>query len=118
MRPRPNEEALRPGMTVTNEPGYYEDGAFGIRVENVMIVKRVDTPFKFGDSDYLGFDTITFAPIQTKLLDLAVMSPAEVAWINAYHGQCREVLGPQLAGTSAYAYLMAETEPISAHLRA
>jgi len=58
---------LKPGMTVTNEPGYYEDGAFGIRIENQMIVKEVKTEHNFGNIKYYGFENLTLAPIQTKV---------------------------------------------------
>lgn len=54
-----NNTALKPGMTVSNEPGYYEDGKYGIRIENVVLVKEADTPNNFGQKGYLGFEHVT-----------------------------------------------------------
>lgn len=54
-----NNTALKPGMTVTNEPGYYEDGKYGIRIENVLLVKEANTPNNFGQKGYLGFENVT-----------------------------------------------------------
>lgn len=54
-------------MTITNEPGYYEDGAFGIRIENQMVVKEVKTEHNFGNTKFYGFENLTLAPIQTKV---------------------------------------------------
>lgn len=56
------------------EPGYYEDGAFGIRIENVLFVRKVETPHTFGDTEYYGFEHVTWVPIQTKLIDTSIMS--------------------------------------------
>src|SRR4051794_11168177 len=72
-----NDTPLQSGMTVTDEPGYYEDGKFGIRIENVLLVRQVKTPNNFGDRDYLGFEHITLVPIQAKLIDTTLLSPSE-----------------------------------------
>ncbi|KAJ2992148.1 hypothetical protein HDV02_003264, partial [Globomyces sp. JEL0801] len=69
MRVSQNEVGLAPGMTVTNEPGFYKDGAFGIRIENVLLVKLANTPNRFGDVDYHCFEHVTVVPIQTKLIE-------------------------------------------------
>ena len=81
---------------MTIEPGYYEDGNFGIRIENVYIVVRKDTPHQHGGKAFLGFENITWAPIQTKMVCPDLLSPHELAWLNAYNERCREVLLPQL----------------------
>lgn len=60
------------GMVVSNEPGYYEDGAFGIRIENLLVVKEADTPHRFGGVSYFGFERLTFCPLQRKMLSLEV----------------------------------------------
>nr|DAD21743.1 TPA_asm: hypothetical protein HUJ06_023206 [Nelumbo nucifera] len=104
---------LQASMTVTDEPGYYEDGNFGIRLENVLIVKEADTKFNFGDKSYLSFEHITWAPYQKKLMDLKLLTPEEIEWVNAYHARCREVLEPFLDETEM-AWLKKATEPISA----
>ena len=100
-------------MTVTDEPGYYEDGAFGIRIENVLVVRRADTPNRFGDIDYLTFDTITLCPIQRRMIDAELLTKEERAWLNEYHAKCRESLSPLLEkGSLGMAWLLKETEPI------
>ena len=59
-------------MVVSNEPGYYEDGKFGIRIENLLICKEAQTPHRFGGISYLGFERLTFSPIQAKMMSLEV----------------------------------------------
>jgi len=66
---------LQASMTVTDEPGCYEDGNLGIRLENVLIVKEADTKFNFGDKGYLSFEHTTWAPYQTKMIDLTLLGP-------------------------------------------
>ena len=87
-RTAPNNPALQVGMTVTNEPGYYEDGGFGFRIENVLIV----TPAPVGgvgddddDSGWMAFESITLAPLERKLIDMELLQESEITWINAYH---------------------------------
>lgn len=63
---------MEAGMVVSNEPGYYEDGKFGIRIENLLIVKEAPTPYRFGGISYLGFERLTFSPIQAKMMSLEV----------------------------------------------
>lgn len=100
---------LLPGMTMTDEPGYYEDGAFGIRIENVLFVRKVDTPNQFA-TEYYGFEHVTWVPIQTKLLDVSIMSPGELAWVDQYNQSCLEKVGPLLqSAPQALAWLKKET---------
>ena len=63
---------MQAGMVVSNEPGYYEEGAFGIRIENLVAAREAETPFKFGDVPYLSFERLTLVPLQRKLMDLQV----------------------------------------------
>ena len=63
---------MQVGMVVSNEPGYYEDGAFGIRIENLLITKEADTPFRYAGQTYMCFEPLTFCPIQRKMLALKV----------------------------------------------
>ncbi|KAJ3328237.1 hypothetical protein HDU76_010333 [Blyttiomyces sp. JEL0837] len=108
-----NDVPLEAGMTITNEPGYYEDGAFGIRIENVMIVKEVETKNNFGGRGYLGFEHVTVVPIQTKLIDVKLLTPEEKAWINAYNAECYEKVSPLLEkGSQGLNWLVKETRPI------
>lgn len=113
IRPHFNDTALAAGMTVTDEPGYYEDGKFGIRIENVILVKDVETPNNFGGRGYLGFEHVTIAPLCINLIDQELLSPSERKWVNAYHAECLEKLGPLVAHDElATAWLKKETVPI------
>jgi len=103
------EQELLPGMILSNEPGYYKTGAFGIRIENLVLVERRDIAGREGD--WLGFETLTLAPIDRNLLDESLLSPADVAWWNAYHARVREVLAPQLEG-DALAWLESACAPL------
>ncbi|KAM7529743.1 hypothetical protein LguiB_033153 [Lonicera macranthoides] len=112
-RPQARNVPLQASMTITDEPGYYEDGKFGIRLENVLIVKEADTEFNFGDKGYLEFEHITWAPYQTKLIDASLLVPEEIKWVNNYHSKCREILSPFL-NESEMSWLEKATEPIAA----
>ncbi|KZS97160.1 Creatinase/aminopeptidase, partial [Sistotremastrum niveocremeum HHB9708] len=91
-----NETFLQAGMTVSNEPGYYADGDFGIRLENIVIVRPHKTPNNFGDKGYLGFEHVTLCPIHRKLVDLEVLTTQERVWLNAYHKEVFEKISPLL----------------------
>lgn len=86
------EEPLHAGMILSNEPGYYKAGHFGIRIENLVIV--VPQSIDGAEEDMLGFETITFAPIAQNLVDTALLSPAEADWLDAYHAAVFEKLSP------------------------
>ena len=77
------DEPLQPGMIISNEPGYYKAGAYGIRIENLVLVERREVPGAEGP--VLGFETLTFAPIDRRLIDVAMLDAGERAWIDAYH---------------------------------
>ncbi|KAM0055106.1 putative xaa-Pro aminopeptidase [Helianthus debilis subsp. tardiflorus] len=104
---------LQASMTVTDEPGYYEDGKFGIRLENVLIIKEAETQFNYANKGYLEFEHITWAPYQTKLIDVSLLLPEEIKWVNSYHMKCRDILAPYL-NESDKAWLNQATEPIAA----
>ncbi|KAL6543336.1 Aminopeptidase P2 [Orobanche hederae] len=106
-----NMTPLLKGMVVSNEPGYYEDHAFGIRIENLLFVKEANTPNRFGGVDYLGFEKLTFVPIQTKLCDLSLLSTTEIDWLNDYHMHVWEKVSPLVEG-SAYEWLRDNTRPV------
>eukprot|EP00898_Chlorokybus_atmophyticus_P005799 jgi/Chlat1/621/Chrsp103S08590 len=107
-----NQTPLAAGMIVSNEPGYYEDGAFGIRIENLLVVKEANTPNRFGGTTYFDFERLTFCPIQTKLLALEIMSESEVQWLNAYHTQVWEKVSPLIQG-DALEWLRRNTQPVA-----
>ncbi len=90
---------LEPGMIVSNEPGYYKVGAFGIRIENLEVVTEA-SGIAGGDRLMLGFRSITLAPIDVRLVDATLLSDVERAWLNAYHKRVRETLAPELDGVT------------------
>eukprot|EP00485_Elphidium_margaritaceum_P000307 CAMPEP_0202697452 /NCGR_PEP_ID=MMETSP1385-20130828/10782_1 /ASSEMBLY_ACC=CAM_ASM_000861 /TAXON_ID=933848 /ORGANISM="Elphidium margaritaceum" /LENGTH=614 /DNA_ID=CAMNT_0049353915 /DNA_START=164 /DNA_END=2005 /DNA_ORIENTATION=+ len=84
------EYGLKTNMVITNEPGYYEADKFGIRIENVMIVKPVKTKYAFDNLQFCSFTTATMVPIDKELLDMSIMNDEEFEWLNSYH---KEVYG-------------------------
>ncbi|XP_008802675.2 aminopeptidase P2 isoform X1 [Phoenix dactylifera] len=108
-----NMTALQKGMVVSNEPGYYEDNSFGIRIENLLLVEVVKLPNCFGGIGYLGFEKLTFVPIQSKLVDVSLLSPMEINWLNDYHSQVWDKVSPLLDG-SAREWLWNNTRPLPA----
>jgi Xaa-Pro aminopeptidase len=100
-------------MIVSNEPGYYEDGKFGIRIENLALIEDAATEFRFGGKSYMKMRPITLVPIETKLMERSMMSDAEVAWVNAYHALVRKNVTPRLQHSAqALEWLTRKTEPI------
>lgn len=97
---------LEPGMVLSNEPGYYLEGAYGIRIENLVAVRES----AIGDG-YLEFETLTLIPIDARLIDTSLLTPAERDWIDDYHIRIREELGPRLAGDNR-AWLQKATAPL------
>ena len=88
------DEPLQPGMILSNEPGYYKTGEYGIRIENLVLVVPVEVPG--AEKEMLGFETLTFAPIDRRLVVPELLSPAELAWLNAYHADVVQRIGPTL----------------------
>lgn len=90
------DEPLQPGMFLSNEPGYYKAGEYGIRIENLVLVERREVDG--AEQEMMGFETLTFAPIDRHLVEGAMMTDAEREWLNGYHRRVLEVVGPQLEG--------------------
>ncbi|TPE50174.1 aminopeptidase P family protein [Amaricoccus solimangrovi] len=93
-------EPLRAGMVVSVEPGYYREGAFGIRTENLVAVRPAATP-EGGERAMLGFETLTLAPIDRRLIDPALLGPEERAWLDAYHARVLAEVGPAVTPETA-----------------
>lgn len=93
---RRSEVALKAGMILSNEPGYYREGAFGIRIENLIVV--TDAPALAGgdDRDMLSFETLTYVPFDRHLIDTALLTDAERDWIDRYHSDTLSLLAPRL----------------------
>ncbi|OBZ77612.1 putative Xaa-Pro aminopeptidase P [Grifola frondosa] len=108
-----NSTPLKAGMTVSNEPGYYADGRFGIRIENVVIVREATTPNNFGDKGFLRFEHVTMCPLQKNLVDVSLLTAKEKEWLNAYHAEILEKVSPLLHDDSrALAWLKRECSPL------
>lgn len=94
---RISEVPLEQGMILSNEPGYYREGAFGIRIENLVVVQNAD-PLPGADvTGKLAFETISFAPIDLRLVEVSLLTPDERDWLNRYHAECRAKLSPALS---------------------
>jgi Xaa-Pro aminopeptidase len=106
----PNNQALLPGMIVSNEPGYYKTGAFGIRIENLVVVTKLE-PMGEGGREIFGFETITLAPIDRNAIDKSLLDPHEIAWLDVYHARVRDELTPMLDAEAA-PWLAQATQPI------
>ena len=86
---------LEPGMIISNEPGYYKTGAYGIRIENLVLVGELEK-VAGGERETMKFETLTLVPIDARLVVAEMLSPAELDWLNAYHRRVREIIGPEL----------------------
>jgi Xaa-Pro aminopeptidase len=100
--------AMEPGMITSVEPGIYRPGRWGIRIEN-LVLNRVEESTEFGE--FLGFETLTLCPIDTRCLDLSLLRADEIAWLNDYHASVRKRLSPHVAG-AAKAWLELRTEAL------
>jgi Xaa-Pro aminopeptidase len=89
-----NNVPLMPGMIVSNEPGYYKTGAYGIRIENLVAVREVT--IEGADRRYCEFETLTLAPIDLACVDTSLLTDPEREWLNAYHRRVREAVGPEV----------------------
>ncbi|KAF2128571.1 putative Xaa-Pro aminopeptidase P [Dothidotthia symphoricarpi CBS 119687] len=85
-----SEVSLAVGNVISDEPGYYEDGKFGIRIENMIMVREVETKHKFGDKPYLGFEHVTMTPHCRNLVDMSLLTEDEKSFINEYHQEVFE----------------------------
>jgi Xaa-Pro aminopeptidase len=101
---------LEPGMIISNEPGYYKKGAYGIRIENLVLVEELQK-VPDGDREVMAFETLTLAPMDRRLVLPELLLPAELDWLNDYHARVREIIGPEL-GSSDRAWLESATAPI------
>lgn len=101
--------SLKPGMILSNEPGYYRPGEFGIRIENLVVVRKDGK--SLNERDRLCFETLTFVPLDRRLIDTRLLGPWERNWIDAYHAEVKEKLSGQLS-SSARKWLDAATRPL------
>ncbi len=102
---------LRPGMILSNEPGYYKTGAYGIRIENLELI--VDAKIDGAEKSMDTFETLTLAPIDRRLIDVAQLSPQERAWIDDYHARVRREIKPLVDDEATKVWLDAATQPLA-----
>jgi len=107
----PNNVSLRPGMIVSNEPGYYKTGGYGIRIENLQYVTE-PTDIAGGERPMMGFETLTFAPIHKKLIDISLLSDHEIDYMNAYHARVWEEISPLIDDGNIKSWLARSCEKI------
>lgn len=108
----PNTIALKPGMIFSNEPGFYNTGHWGIRIETLQVV-TIPADIEGGERPMMGFETLTFAPIHTGLVDVELLTAEERDWLNAYHGDVLAKIGPLVAAEpEVHAWLEAACAPV------
>ena len=107
---------LKAGMIISNEPGFYREGQYGIRIENLVLVKPA-LEFEGGNTPVMAFETLSMAPIDLRLIDPALLNENEFHWLNAYHGWVKRMLSPHLDEAETE-WLNAATKPISNELPA
>jgi Xaa-Pro aminopeptidase len=103
------DEPLQAGMIISNEPGYYKTGEYGIRIENLVLV--CEREIEGAEKEMLGFETLTFAPIDRRLIDAQMLEVEELIWLNCYHAHVLAKIGPQVKGDDL-AWLQAACAPI------
>lgn len=104
-------QELLPGMILSNEPGYYRPGAFGIRIENLVYVEEAEM-IEGGDRPMLGFETLTFCPIDRRLVVVDMLTHEELRWLNDYHAETRDKLLPLIDEPDVKTWLRRATAPL------
>jgi Xaa-Pro aminopeptidase len=105
-------QELLPGMILSNEPGYYRPGAFGIRIENLVYVEEAEM-IEGGDRPMLGFETLTYCPIDRRLVLTDLLTDEELRWLNDYHAETRDKLLPLIDDPEVASWLKRATAPLS-----
>ncbi len=103
------EQELLPGMILSNEPGYYRTGAYGIRIENLLLVEA--RSIEGAEGEFFGFETLTHVPIERALVERSLLACDEIAWWNAYHAQVLAIIGPRV-DDAAREWLEAQCAPL------
>ena len=104
-------QPLMPGMICSNEPGFYKTGEFGIRIENLIVVRPAQ-PVKGGEREMLSFETVTMAPLARNLIDVTLLTDEERQWVNDYHAEVREKLSGNITEPEVKAWLIEMTAPV------
>lgn len=107
-----DKTVLQPGMIMSNEPGYYKAGDYGIRIENLLIVREAE-PVEGGERPMHWFETLTFTPIDRNLVDPAIMTDAELDWFNNYHCEVLKKIMPRLESDEDQTWLQTACAPVT-----
>ncbi|CAH3190793.1 unnamed protein product [Porites evermanni] len=113
--PKSYERPIVPGMFQSDEPGYYKDGSFGVRLETIILAVPAKTENTFNDVEYVTFESVSFVPYWKNLINLDIMTSTEIDWLNKYHKDCREKVGKMLKDQGkqdVYDWLVEITEPV------
>lgn len=121
IRPRQGDMGFKADMTTSNEPGYYKEGDYGIRIENVCLTVSAEVasfPLSAstgGGKNFLAFETVTMCPLDRRLINVDLLSDVEAAWVDSYHSRVRAALLEPLQERfpEAELYLMHNTEPLT-----
>ncbi|XP_064603094.1 xaa-Pro aminopeptidase 1-like isoform X2 [Liolophura sinensis] len=108
------ESKLYDGMFFSDEPGYYEDGKFGVRLETIVEIVYVSTKYQYKNTKFLGFNPITLVPFEPHLINVQMMSAEQISWLNAYHKKVMDIVGKRLKDeglTDAYKWVEARVKP-------
>ena len=105
------ERAMKVNMITSNEPGLYREGKWGIRIENLVVNKRITNPIETEFGDFLHFETVTYCPIDTRLIDRSLLNQVEIDWLNSYHSQVYTELNDRVDG-AALDWLTERTQAI------
>jgi len=108
---RISEVALQEGMILSNEPGYYKEGQFGIRIENLIVVQKAEKIEGDDGRDMLSFLNLTWVPIDKRLIKKSMLSPYEIDWTNSYHADVQEKIAARL-GDQTRQWLADATSPL------
>jgi Xaa-Pro aminopeptidase len=106
-----NYVTLQPGLILSNEPGFYKQGEYGIRIENLLVVKE-PTDIEGGERAMLSFETLTFAPIDRNLIEARLLTRDELQWLDAYHARVLKDVGSFMTG-DALAWIVKACAPLS-----
>lgn len=108
-----SDEVLDKFMFFSDEPGYYEPGQFGIRLENIVMVTEAETKYRFMNGTFLTFETVTLVPYEPNLIDYELLIPGQIDWLNQYHKKIQDIIGPLVSNDpKATAWLKSRTSPI------
>ncbi len=109
--PNTKERAMRANMITSNEPGLYREGKWGIRIENLVVSRAVANPIETEFGEFLYFETVTYCPIDTRLIDKSLLNQVEIDWLNNYHSQVYTELKSRVSG-AALEWLTERTQAI------